>query len=224
MALIELQDIKKHFGKGENRTEVLQDVDLVIEKGEFVAVMGPSGSGKSTLMNILGLLDSPSSGIYHLNGKPVARLKDRAQARIRREEIGFVFQSYNLIPRLTIQQNVELPMIYDRRRKKERQSRSMKLLKLVGIENRAKYRPSQISGGQLQRAAVARALANNPSILLADEPTGNLDSKSGAAVMALLKKLSQKGVTIVMVTHDSEVADYAQRVIHVKDGRIEVKR
>jgi len=221
MNVIELKKIHKSFPTGDEKTVALKDVSLAIKTGEFVAIMGPSGSGKSTLMNIIGLLDSATSGDYLLDGVNARKLSDRAQARLRREKIGFVFQSFNLLPRLTLQQNVELPMTYRGIKPKARAKSAEVLLKQVGIADRAGYKPSQISGGQLQRAAIARSLANKPSLILADEPTGNLDSKSGQAIMNLLTKLNQHGVTVVVVTHDQTIARFAKRIVRMRDGQIE---
>lgn len=220
MNVIELKNINKVFHGGED-TIALKDVNLSIKPGEFVAIMGPSGSGKSTLMNIIGLLDSPSTGEYKLEGHDASRLSDKAQAKMRREKIGFVFQSFNLIPRMSLQQNVELPMIYDRVKPAKRHQRAVAVLKKVGLGDRANYRVNQISGGQLQRAAIARALVNQPSLILADEPTGNLDSKTGQVIMQLLADLNRNGVTVIIVTHDLNIARFAKRLVHVKDGRIE---
>ena len=218
---VEFQNISKTFTDSQEPTTVLHDVSLRIDQGEFVAIMGPSGSGKSTLMNIIGLLDSPTGGKYRLEGEAVEHYKDAQLARVRRERIGVIFQTFNLLGRLSLQQNVELPMIYNNQDAKSRRQRAKHLLERVGLGDRAAYRPSQVSGGQAQRAAIARALANNPAIILADEPTGNLDSRSGADVMKILKELHQGGTTIIMVTHDSGIAAYAGRIINVKDGRIE---
>ncbi|HSX48159.1 MAG TPA: ABC transporter ATP-binding protein [Candidatus Nanoarchaeia archaeon] len=220
MNVIELKEINKVFHGGED-TIALRDVNLQIKQGEFVAIMGPSGSGKSTLMNIIGLLDSPSTGEYKLEGHDVSRLSDKSQAKMRREKIGFVFQSFNLIPRMSLQQNVELPMIYDRIKPARRHQRAVAVLNKVGLGDRASYRVNQISGGQLQRAAIARALVNQPSLILADEPTGNLDSKTGQVIMQLLTDLNHSGVTVIIVTHDLNIARFAKRLVHVKDGRIE---
>lgn len=220
MNVIELKNISKVFDGGET-TVALKDVSLTIKDGEFVAIMGPSGSGKSTLMNIIGLLDSPSGGEFHLDEHDVSHLSDRAQAKLRREKIGFVFQSFNLIPRLSLQQNIELPMIYDRAKPTARRKHSAALLKQVGLTDRGKFRPNKVSGGQLQRAAIARALANKPSLVLADEPTGNLDSKSGHAIMQILASLNRAGTTVIVVTHDANIARFAKRIIKVKDGQID---
>lgn len=213
--------MSKVFAPGkDNQTVALHDVSLHIAEGEFVAIMGPSGSGKSMLMNILGLLDSPTSGQYILDQQSVGQLNDRQLARLRRDKIGFVFQTFNLLPRLSLQQNVELPMIYQQVKLSDRRRRSTVLLHKVGLGDRTRYRPNQVSGGQLQRVAIARALANQPKLILADEPTGNLDSKSGRQVMQLLATLNQTGVTIVMVTHDPQIARIAQRIIRVQDGKV----
>jgi putative ABC transport system ATP-binding protein len=218
---VEFKNISKTFTDSQEPTTVLHDVSLTIEQGEFVAIMGPSGSGKSTIMNIIGLLDTPTSGEYLLEGEAVEHYNDTQLARVRRNRIGFIFQTFNLLGRLNLQQNVELPMIYDRSDAKNRRQRAAHLLEQVGLGERATYRPNQVSGGQAQRAAIARALANNPAIILADEPTGNLDSRSGAEVMKILKQLHQSGTTIIMVTHDTGIAAYANRTITVKDGLIE---
>ena len=199
----------------------LQGVDLAIAAGEFVSIIGPSGSGKSTLMNILGLLDVPSEGEYLLDGVVVASYRDRELARLRREKIGFVFQSFNLLPRLTVQANVELPLIYAGVGAKQRRARAASLLKLVGIDHRSTYRPNQISGGQTQRVAIARALANNPSLLLADEPTGNLDTKTSADIIGELRRLNREtGATVIIVTHNPDIAHETDRIITVRDGRV----
>lgn len=220
MALIKLEKIHKTYGKGNAKTPVLRNINLTIKEGEFIALMGPSGSGKSTLMHIIGLLDKPSSGHYLFEDINTSYLKDKQLAQIRSAEIGFVFQSFNLLGRLNARKNVALPMIYRGFSRRLRKVRSQKLLGVVGLGNRAKYKPNQLSGGQMQRVAIARALANNPRILLADEPTGNLDSKTGATVMRILKKLNGRGTTVIVVTHDSTIADAASRILHIKDGRI----
>ncbi len=224
MPTIKLNTIYKSYGKGNNKTSVLEDISLEIEKGEFVAIIGASGSGKTTLMNILGLLDTPDSGTYYLDDEDVSKLTERERSRRRREEIGFIFQNFNLLPRLSARGNVELPMIYDRVNKKNRRFQSRNLLKMVGLEDRARNRPNQLSGGQMQRVAIARALANRPKLILADEPTGNLDSKTGDLIMKILKKLNTKGNTIIVITHDSNVAKYANRIIRIKDGHIQSSR
>jgi len=218
--LIELNKIGKVFLTDEVETHALAGIDLSIRRGEFVAIAGPSGCGKSTLLSILGLLDSPSEGDYTLNGNAVANLNHAERARIRNREVGFIFQSFNLIGDLTVFENVELPLTYRGMAASERKQRVDAALEKVGMSHRSKHYPSQLSGGQQQRVAVARALAGKPSILLADEPTGNLDSKNGEAVMQLLSELHQEGATICMVTHDDRFAGHAQRAVHLFDGRI----
>lgn len=220
MSTIKLNNIYKSYGKGDAKTSVLEDVSLEIEKGEFVAVVGASGSGKTTLMNLLGLLDTPDSGEYYLENEDVAKLSEKERSRRRREDIGFIFQSFNLLSRLSAQANVELPMMYDRVNKKNRHFQSKRLLKMVGLEDRIKNRPNQLSGGQMQRVAIARSLANRPKLILADEPTGNLDSKTGELILKILKKLNSQGNTVIIITHDSDVAKYANRIIRIKDGNI----
>ena len=221
MNVIELRGVGKTFTDRAEPTVAIQNVNLVIKPGEFVAIIGPSGSGKSTLMNLLGLLDSPSEGQYLLDGTEVAGLKDRQLARLRRDKIGFVFQSFNLLPRLSVLQNVELPLVYTGVSPRKRRARALELLKLVGLEERAGYRPNQISGGQTQRVAIARALVNNPSLILADEPTGNLDTKSSKAIIDELRRLNREThATIVIVTHNPEIADQTDRTITVRDGKV----
>jgi len=221
MNVIELRKVGKTFTDRDEPTIALHDVDLAIEPGEFVAIIGPSGSGKSTLMNVLGLLDIPSSGEYLLDGQVVSKLRDRKLARLRRDKIGFVFQSFNLLPRLSVLGNVELPMIYAGIRSRKRRKRALELLKLVHLENRAGYKPRQISGGQTQRVAIARALANEPSLVLADEPTGNLDSKASADVIDELRRLNREtGATIVIVTHNPDIAALTDRTVTVRDGAV----
>jgi putative ABC transport system ATP-binding protein len=219
-ALIELKQITKVFLTDEVETHALAEINLVIRRGEFVAIAGPSGCGKSTLLSILGLLESPSEGNYTLNGKAVANLDHAERARIRNREVGFIFQSFNLIGDLTVFENVELPLTYRGMVSSERKQRVDAALEKVGMSHRSKHYPSQLSGGQQQRVAVARALAGKPSILLADEPTGNLDSKNGEAVMQLLAELHREGATICMVTHDDRFAGHAQRAVHLFDGRV----
>lgn len=220
MAIIELDKISKIYGFGDATTVALDDVDLKVNKGEFVAVMGPSGSGKSTLMNIIGLLDTPSLGTYKLDLKPVANLSEKARAIIRRKKIGFVFQSFNLIPSMRVIENVALPLMYDGVNYVERLERASKVLESMGMKEREYYRPNQLSGGQLQRAAIARALVTNPSLILADEPTGNLDTETGKSIMQILKDLNDKDHTIIMVTHDNNLANYADRIIKLVNGKI----
>jgi putative ABC transport system ATP-binding protein len=220
-ALIEIEGLTKVFYTDEIETHALSGVHLTIRKGDYVAISGPSGCGKSTLLSILGLLDSPSAGKYHLNGQPVESLDFGARARIRNREIGFIFQSFNLIGDLTVYENVELPLTYRQKMpSSERKPRVMEALERVGMAHRLRHYPSQLSGGQQQRVAVARALAGHPSILLADEPTGNLDSHNGEAVMKLLHELHQEGATICMVTHDPRFVQQAQREIRLFDGKV----
>ena len=218
--LIELKQIRKVFLTDEIETHALALIDMEIRKGEFVAIAGPSGCGKSTLLSILGLLDSPTDGNYTLNGRAVANLNHAERARIRNREVGFIFQSFNLIGDLTVYENVELPLTYRGMTASERKQRAEAALEKVGITHRSRHYPCQLSGGQQQRVAVARALAGKPAILLADEPTGNLDSKNGEAVMQLLGELHREGATICMVTHDARFARHAQRTVHLLDGRV----
>jgi len=220
-ALISLEQITKVYDSGENEVQALRGVDTSIGAGEFLAIIGPSGSGKSTLMHILGCLDSPSSGRYWLDGEDVATLTSRELARIRNRKLGFVFQTFNLLPRASILKNVELPLLYAGLGKTERQERAMKALERVGLEKRWKHRPNELSGGQRQRVAIARALVNNPSLILADEPTGNLDSKTGADIISIFEELSAAGQTIVLVTHDPAIAARTQRRIRIVDGVVE---
>jgi putative ABC transport system ATP-binding protein len=221
MALIETQDLWKTYRMGDEEIHALRGVSIQIEKGEYVAIMGPSGSGKSTLMNLIGCLDTPSQGTYLLNGKEVSTMNDNELARIRNEEIGFVFQTFNLLPRATALHNVELPLVYAGVPSKVRLERARQALDRVELSQRMTHKPNELSGGQRQRVAIARALVNNPSILLADEPTGNLDSKTGLEIMALFQRLHDAGNTIVLVTHEADVAAYAKRQILIRDGRVE---
>ncbi|HEX5216291.1 MAG TPA: ABC transporter ATP-binding protein [Vicinamibacterales bacterium] len=221
MPLIETVDLWKTYVMGTEEVHALRGVSIQIERGEYVAIMGPSGSGKSTLMNLIGCLDTPSKGSYLLNGKQASQMNDDELARIRNEEIGFVFQTFNLLPRATALHNVELPLIYAGVPSKTRGERANQALEKVELGDRKMHRPNQLSGGQRQRVAIARALVNNPSILLADEPTGNLDSKTGVEIMALFQRLHDGGNTIVLVTHEPEVAAYAHRSIHIRDGQVE---
>jgi putative ABC transport system ATP-binding protein len=221
MALIETQDLWKTYVMGSEEIHALRGVSIQIERGEYVAIMGPSGSGKSTLMNLIGCLDTPSKGSYLLNGKQVSEMNDDELARIRNEEIGFVFQTFNLLPRATALHNVELPLIYAGMPSKDRQQRALEALSKVELSDRKTHRPNELSGGQRQRVAIARALVNTPSILLADEPTGNLDSKTGEEIMALFARLHDSGNTIVLVTHEADIAARAHRTIHIRDGNVE---
>jgi len=223
MSLVELRNVSKIYRLGEEEIRALDDVTLDIEAGEFISIIGPSGSGKSTLMHILGCLDSPTKGTIQLDGTMIQNASPRELASIRNRKIGFVFQFFNLLPKLNVMQNVELPMIYSGIASKQRRERSLAALEAVGLANRAKHRPSQLSGGQQQRVAIARALVNSPRIVFADEPTGNLDSHTGEAILQLFRKLSQEGRTIVLVTHDPEIAAVTPRRIEIRDGKIAVK-
>ncbi|MGH9383225.1 MAG: ABC transporter ATP-binding protein [Vicinamibacterales bacterium] len=221
MPLIETRDLWKTYQMGDEQIHALRGVSIQIERGEYVAIMGPSGSGKSTLMNLIGCLDTPSRGTYLLNGKEVSRMTDNELARIRNEEIGFVFQTFNLLPRATALHNVELPLVYAGVSKKDRLERAKLAIEKVELTPRMNHKPNELSGGQRQRVAIARALVNNPSILLADEPTGNLDSKTGVEIMGLFARLHESGNTIIVVTHEAEVAAYAHRVVAIRDGQVE---
>jgi putative ABC transport system ATP-binding protein len=221
MALIETRDLWKTYVMGDEEIHALKGVSISIERGEYVAIMGPSGSGKSTLMNLIGCLDTPSKGTYLLNDKEVSQMNDNELARIRNEEIGFVFQTFNLLPRATALHNVELPLVYAGISKKERLEQAKAAIEKVELTHRMTHKPNELSGGQRQRVAIARALVNNPSILLADEPTGNLDSKTGVEIMALFARLHQGGNTIIVVTHEADIAAYAHRVIAIRDGQVE---
>src|SRR5437762_4806099 len=220
MALVELRNVSKIYRLGEEEIRALDDVSLDIAEGEFISIIGPSGSGKSTLMHILGCLDAPTKGTIQLDGLMIHDASSRQLAAIRNRKIGFVFQFFNLLPKLNVVQNVELPMIYSGISAKERRQRAMASLEAVDLANRAKHRPSQLSGGQQQRAAIARALVNNPRLVFADEPTGNLDSHTGEAILKLFRDLSQQGRTIVLVTHDPEIAAVTPRRIEIRDGKI----
>ncbi|MGH8523891.1 MAG: ABC transporter ATP-binding protein [Gammaproteobacteria bacterium] len=216
-----MRDIWKTYQMGAEEVHALHGVSFDVSKGEYIAITGPSGSGKSTLMNLIGCLDTPSKGSYLLNDKEVAAMNDDELARIRNQEIGFVFQTFNLLPRATALHNVELPLVYAGVSGKDRQERAKGALVKVELADRMSHRPNEMSGGQRQRVAIARALVNNPSILLADEPTGNLDSKTGAEIMALFARLHQAGNTIVLVTHEADVAAFAHRILHLRDGQVE---
>jgi putative ABC transport system ATP-binding protein len=221
MPLIETRDLWKTYQMGDEEIHALRGVSISIERGEYVAIMGPSGSGKSTLMNLIGCLDTPSKGTYLLNNKQASQMNDNELARIRNEEIGFVFQTFNLLPRATALHNVELPLVYAGMGKTERLAQAKAAIEKVELTHRMSHRPNELSGGQRQRVAIARALVNNPSILLADEPTGNLDSKTGVEIMALFARLHQGGNTIIVVTHEPYIAAYAHRVIAIRDGQVE---
>ena len=219
--MLEIKKIKKIYQMGKVKVEALRGVSFYIHKGEFVAIMGPSGSGKSTLMHIIGCLDQPTEGNFIIGGKDVSKLNDDKLAEIRNKSIGFVFQQFNLLSRTSILHNVEIPLIYAGQKSKQRRKLAMQVLESVGLGDRVKHKPSEISGGEKQRAAIARALVNDPLIILADEPTGNLDTKTGEEIMKIFYKLHQQGNTVIMVTHEAEVARHARRIIHLRDGLIE---
>lgn len=223
-AIITTNDIQKHYVMGSETIRALKSISININKGEYVAFMGPSGSGKSTLMNIIGCLDTPSAGQYILNNKDVSDLTENELAEIRNKEIGFVFQTFNLLPRATSLENVALPLVYAGYGKEEREERALAALEGVGLKERAMHKPNELSGGQRQRVAIARALVNNPSIILADEPTGNLDSKTSYDIMELFAELHRKGNTIIMVTHEEDIAEYSHRIVRLRDGLIETDR
>jgi putative ABC transport system ATP-binding protein len=218
--MIELSNIKKIYFRGSEELHILKNISLSVSQGEFVAIVGPSGSGKSTLMNTIGLLDVPSSGSYTLDGIATENMKDDQLAELRNRKIGFIFQQFNLLPRLTALENVELPMIYSGVPKKERRERALKMLEMLGMGKRANHRPSELSGGQQQRVAIARALAVGPSLLLADEPTGALDSATGKEVLELMLQLNEAGNTIILITHDLHIAEHAKRIVTLRDGEI----
>ena len=219
--IIKLENIQKSYIMGKQELRVLKGISLEVFKNEYVALMGPSGSGKSTLMNLLGCLDSPTAGRYILNGKDVSKTTDDDLAEVRNKEIGFVFQQFNLLPRLTAAENVALPLIYNGSKKKVRNEHSLEMLDRVGLSDRSHHKPNELSGGQNQRVAIARALVNNPSIILADEPTGNLDSKTSVEIMKIFDKIHSEGNTVILVTHEEDIAHYAHRIIRLKDGLIE---
>jgi putative ABC transport system ATP-binding protein len=219
--LIRTQSLWKIYEVGREKVNALRDVSLEIEKGEYAAIMGPSGSGKSTLMNMIGCLDTPSKGDYYLNDKLVSQMNDDELARIRNKEIGFVFQTFNLLARATAAHNVELPLVYNGTESEVRKRKAREALKMVDLEDRATHKPNELSGGERQRVALARALVNNPSLILADEPTGNLDSKTGQEIMRIFEKLHGKGNTLIIVTHEHDIATYADRIIYIRDGAIE---
>ncbi|WP_228779943.1 ABC transporter ATP-binding protein [Aquiflexum lacus] len=219
--IIETTEISKKYQMGAEIVQALKSISINVNKGEYVAFMGPSGSGKSTLMNIIGCLDSPTSGSYVLNGKDVSDMSENELAEIRNKEIGFVFQTFNLLPRATCLDNVALPLIYAGFKKSDREEQAFQALSNVGLADRVHHRPNELSGGQRQRVAIARALVNNPSIILADEPTGNLDSKTSYSIMELFHELHQKGNTIIMVTHEDDIAHYAHRIVRLRDGLVE---
>jgi len=219
--VITMRDLKRHYSMGEETVKALDGVDLEFLKNDYAAIMGPSGSGKSTLMNIIGCLDTPTSGTYILNGQNVAEMDDDELARVRNREIGFVFQTFNLLPRINCLRNVELPLIYAGIDPEERQERATEALNRVGLGDRITHKPTELSGGQIQRVAIARALINNPSIILADEPTGNLDTATSQDIMEIFSDLSKAGNTIILITHEEDIALYTRRIIRLRDGRIE---
>jgi len=219
--IIEIHQITKTFAVGQEQVHALKGVNLVINKGEYVALMGPSGSGKSTLMNMLGCLDTPTSGTYILNGTDVSKMDDSELAEVRNKDIGFVFQTFNLMPRLTALGNVALPLVYAGKNKETREQRAIEVLKHVKLEDRMNHKPNELSGGQRQRVAIARALVNNPAIILADEPTGNLDTKTSMEIMALFEEIHQQGNTVILITHEEDIAKFAYRVVRLRDGVVE---
>ena len=219
--IIQIRDVTKKYVIGSEEIRALNGVSLLVQKNEYVALMGPSGSGKSTLMNMLGCLDTPSSGEYILNQIPVAKMSDNQLAEVRNKEIGFVFQTFNLLPRSSTLENVALPLVYAGIKKEEREKRAKEVLEQVGLANRMSHKPNELSGGQRQRVAIARALVNKPAIILADEPTGNLDSKTSVEIMALLEDIHKLGNTIILVTHEEDIANYAHRIVRLRDGLVE---
>jgi len=219
--LIEIRNLERHYQVGEEKVRALNGVDLDIEQNQYLAIMGPSGSGKTTMMNIIGCLDTPTAGSYRLKGNEIGKLSDDELARIRNQEIGFVFQTFNLLPRADALHNVELPLVYAGVKHEERRRRAREALELVGLADRMKHRPNELSGGQRQRVAIARALVNKPSIILADEPTGNLDTATGEEIMAAFERIWQQGNTVILVTHEADIARHAKRVVRMRDGKIE---
>ncbi|MDD7218960.1 MAG: ABC transporter ATP-binding protein [Clostridia bacterium] len=222
--ILELRGIYKEYQQGKMKVPVLKDVNFSMEEGEYVAIMGPSGSGKTTLMNIIGCLDKPTQGSFYLDGQDIKECSENAMSDIRLRKIGFVFQSFHLLPKQSALANVELPLNYAKVPRKERRERALKALERVGLADRVDFKPNQLSGGQMQRVAIARAIVNNPRLLLADEPTGALDSKSGSQVMDLFRTLNEEGVSVLMITHDAEIASHARRVVTIKDGILQEKR
>lgn len=222
--MISLKGIKKQYKMGDNIVLALNGINLTINEGEFAAIIGPSGSGKSTLMNIIGCLDAANEGEYILNNIPIKNYKDSQLAKVRNKQIGFVFQQFNLLPHLTALENVELPLVYSKMHKTKRRERALKMLDIVGLSDRVKHKPTELSGGQQQRVSIARALSNDPAIILADEPTGALDSNSGKEIMRILKDLNQNGKTVIIITHDRDIANNANRIITIMDGQIEDDR
>ena len=221
---LEIEQLRKSYGTGENKVEVLKGIQLGVEKGKICVLLGPSGSGKTTLMNIIGCLDKQTEGTFYLDGQDIKACSENAMSDIRLHKIGFVFQSFHLLPKQSALANVEMPLNYARVPKKERRERARKALERVGLADRVDFKPNQLSGGQMQRVAIARAIVNNPKLLLADEPTGALDSKSGAQVMELFQRLNEEGVSVLMITHDAEIASHAKRVVTIKDGILQEKR
>lgn len=221
MAVIDIEHIQKKYVMGDQVIYALRDVSMKIERNEYVALMGPSGSGKSTLMNILGCLDSPTSGSYILNGHQVSKMTDDELAHVRNKEIGFIFQTFNLLPRLTALENVALPMVYAGMNSKDRNQRAEEVMAMVGLKERMHHKPNELSGGQRQRVAIARALVNNPSIILADEPTGNLDTKTSYEIMNIFEEINSKGNTVIIVTHEEDIAKHTRRILRLRDGKVE---
>lgn len=219
--IIEIEHLKKTYVMGSQEVHALQDISITVDKNEYVALMGPSGSGKSTFMNLLGCLDSPTSGIYHLNGNDVSDMSDAELATVRNKEIGFVFQTFNLLPKLSSLDNVALPLVYSGMSKSKRDARAQEVLEMVGLGDRVDHRPNELSGGQRQRVAIARALVNKPAIILADEPTGNLDTKTSIEIMEIFEKLHNDGNTIIIVTHEPDIADHCHRIVRLRDGLVE---